>query len=141
MNIFRLFTFYPSRSAPIESASTSSGGEGFSSFVGNETESTTSFPTLFNQNATIGVGRSAIIQGGFQMATLALSITMAILGGLLTGLIMRLPIIEQIEEEDEMFDDEANWITPEDFSLKLTEVSIQNQPTEEEEIPLKVHNK
>jgi hypothetical protein len=89
---------------------------------------------------TTSLGRSAIVQGAYQMATVAVTIAIALVGGVITGLLLRLPIIEQIEEEDEMFDDEANWITPEDFSLKLTEVSIQNQPTEEEEIPLKIQN-
>ncbi len=130
LNIYRLFTFYPSRSAP---ASTTSGREGISSGLGNETESTTGFPPQFHHNTTTGEGRSAIMQGGFQMAALALSIAMALLGGLLTGLIMRLPFVEQIENTEEMFDDEPNWITPEDYSLKLTEVNIQNQNLDEDE--------
>ncbi len=73
------------------------------------------------------------MQGGFQMAALALSIAMALLGGLITGLIMRLPFVEQIENTEEMFDDETNWVTPEDYSLKLTEVNIQNQDMDEDE--------
>ncbi len=107
---------------------------------GNETHSTTSLPKFLSENAN-GEGRSAIMQGGFQMAALGLSIAMALLGGLLTGLIMRLPFVEQFENTDEMFDDEANWITPEDFSLKLTEVSIQNQNMDEDERNIELEQK
>jgi len=106
----------------------------------NETNNTTSLPTLLYENAN-REGRSAIIQGGFQMAALALSVAIALLGGLLTGLIMRLPFVEQFENSDEMFDDESNWITPEDFSLKLTEVSIQNQNLDEDERTIELEKK
>jgi len=44
------------------------------------------------------------------------------LGGILTGLIMKIPVIEEVEEVEEMFDDEPHWITPEDYSLKFTEM-------------------
>jgi ammonium transporter Rh len=89
----------------------------------------------------IDLSRSAVEQGGYQMAALALTIVFAIVGGVLTGFIMRLPIFEQVENQDDMFDDETNWITPEDFALKLTEVSVQNQNQEddEEEKQLNIH--
>ena len=75
------------------------------------------------------------------MAALALSIAVAVLGGLLTGLIMRLPFVEQIENTEEMFDDETNWMTPEDYSLKLTEVNVQNQNLDEDERSIELEEK
>ena len=39
-------------------------------------------------------------------------LVVAIVSGMITGLIMRSPIFEQIKENDEMFDDQSNWITP-----------------------------
>ena len=132
--MLRLFTFYPSRSALTVSPSTSSD-------VNSTVVSTTSFPHLFHENVSNSTGRSAIMQGGFQMAALALSIAVAVLGGLLTGLIMRLPFVEQIENTEEMFDDETNWMTPEDYSLKLTEVNVQNQNLDEDERSIELEEK
>jgi ammonium transporter Rh len=118
----RLYVFYPSRLP-----------------MANSTEfknhSLSSFPEFVNG----GLGRSGVQQGGYQMAALATTLLTALVGGVLTGFLMRLPIIEQVKENEEMFDDEPQWVTPEDYSLKLTEVRVQQQTTtrngaEEEEM-------
>lgn len=74
-----------------------------------------------------GLGRTPLQQSGYQLAALGVTLALAIVGGALTGLIMRIPIIEQVNEVEEMFDDEPNWVTPEDYSLKLTEVRVQQR--------------
>ena len=94
----RLYVFYPSRIPKIDS-------EDYIKFNLTNTE--------FKDG---GLGRSASAQAGYQLAALAITLGIAILGGLLTGLILRIPFIEQVNESDELFDDESNWITPKDFS-------------------------
>jgi hypothetical protein len=74
-----------------------------------------------------GLGRTPVQQGGYQMAALAMTLAVALISGVITGYIMKLPIIEQIDECEEMFDDEPHWVTPEDYSLKLTEVRVQQR--------------
>ena len=68
----------------------------------------------------LGTGRGAGEQAGFQLAALAVTIGMALVGGAITGLLLRLPVFEQLSEDVEMFDDEAQWVTPDDYALKLT---------------------
>lgn len=58
-----------------------------------------------------GPGRTGMQQAGFQLAALATTLGMAIVGGLLTGVVMRLPLFEQITDDDQLFDDEPNWHT------------------------------
>ena len=67
-----------------------------------------------------GLGRTALEQGGYQFAALGVTIGLAIVGGLLTGLIMKIPLLEQVDEED-MFDDEPYWAVPNKFSFELEE--------------------
>lgn len=110
----KLGTFYPSR-MPIVNITDSA------NLTSNATEVLKSI-----------MGRTAVVQGGYQMAAIAVTLGMAIIGGILTGFVMRLPIMEKVEDIEEMFDDEPNWITPEDYSLKLTEVRVQNRDGEEE---------
>ena len=52
------------------------------------------------------------------MAALAMTLGMAIVGGILTGFLMKLPIFEQIKDNEEMFDDESSWITPSKYLNK-----------------------
>ncbi|KAI9559795.1 hypothetical protein GHT06_013802 [Daphnia sinensis] len=59
-----------------------------------------------------GLGRSASMQGGYQIATLFITLAIAISGGLVTGLIMRLPIFGKVPR-DHLFDDELSWEVPE----------------------------
>ena len=75
-----------------------------------------------------GDGRTPVQQGGFQIAGLALTLGMAIVGGLITGLVMKLPCIERFDDEEDMFDDGPNWKTPEDFDETSSQVEhIQPQ--------------
>lgn len=69
-----------------------------------------------------GSGRSGLEQGGFQIAALAVTLAMAIVGGLVTGLVMRLPIFEQVHDEEELFDDEPNWVTPADYGFDISDL-------------------
>jgi TctA family transporter len=52
-------------------------------------------------------------QAGRQAAALAVSVAMAVVGGLLTGLFLRLPIWAQ-PLADQVFDDSSYWTVPED---------------------------
>jgi ammonium transporter Rh len=105
----RLYAFYPSR-IPMS----------------NSTEYK-NYTLAYTEYSQGGMGRTALQQGGYQMAALAMTLGVAIVSGVITGYIMKLPIIEQISDSEEMFDDEPNWVTPEDYSLKLTEVRVQQQ--------------
>lgn len=49
------------------------------------------------------------------MAGVALTLGMAIVGGAITGIIIRLPFIEQLSEPNELFEDESCWKVPEEF--------------------------
>jgi len=69
-----------------------------------------------------GSGRSGLEQGGFQIAALAVTLAMAIVGGLVTGIVMRLPIFEQVHDEEELFDDEPNWVTPADYGFDISDL-------------------
>lgn len=71
-------------------------------------------------------GREGIEQAGFQLIGLVVTIGVALVTGALTGLFLRLPIFEQLSEDVEMFDDEAQWITPDDYALKLTFAANNN---------------
>jgi hypothetical protein len=54
-------------------------------------------------------------QAGFQLAALAVTLGISIVGGIVTGLIMKLPFIEKIKNEDDMFNDRLHWLTGSDF--------------------------
>lgn len=75
-------------------------------------------------------GRSSIEQAGFQLIGLVVTLGVAFVSGALTGVLLRLPIFEQLSVDVEMFDDEAQWVTPDDYALKLTFASsnAQQQP-------------
>lgn len=74
-----------------------------------------------------GLGRTGFEQAGFQLIGLVITAGIALVTGALTGLLLRLPIFEQLSEDVEMFDDEAQWITPDDYALKLTFAAANNQ--------------
>ena len=61
-----------------------------------------------------GVDRTYSAQAGYQCAGLVLTLGMAIVGGLLTGLFLRLPIFAT-PDNDSYFDDSLNWHVPKDF--------------------------
>lgn len=86
------------------------------------------YPKRFNE--TYHELRTAQEQGGIQMAALGITLAIAIVGGCLTGLIMRLPIMERIREEELMFDDEPAFLTPEDYSSDLANVTVQRDGEE-----------
>jgi len=71
--------------------------------------------------------RDPFVQGGYQLLALLITIVIAIAGGLLTGLLMRIPIFEQVKDEEEYFDDQPFWKTPEDYLVKLTEVRANDE--------------
>lgn len=62
-------------------------------------------------------------QAKYQMIALLLTLVISITSGTVTGLIMRLPIFEKVDEEN-MFDDESAFVTPEEYSLKLAEIKL-----------------
>ena len=53
-------------------------------------------------------------QAGYQLAGLGLTLVMAIFSGLITGLIIKAPIIEQVKDAEELFDDKPFWEIPKD---------------------------
>jgi ammonium transporter Rh len=105
----RLYAFYPSRTPVVNSTLY------------------TEFSLAESEFAAGGLGRSAVQQGGYQIAALAMTIGFALVGGVIAGYVMKIPIVEQIDQEEEILDDEAQWKTPEDYSLKLTEVRVNNE--------------
>ena len=88
---------------------------------------TTEF-TEQNIQVVDGQGRTGLEQAGFQLIAIAVTLGISVVSGAITGLLLRLPIFEQLSEDVEMFDDEAQWVTPDDYALKLTFAnSTQNQ--------------
>jgi hypothetical protein len=75
--------------------------------------------SLYEENLTDkclhgGVNRTPGIQAGYQCAGLILTIVIAVVGGLLTGIFLRLPIFST-PDNDSYFDDSLNWHVPTDF--------------------------
>jgi len=97
----RLYVFYPARTPAINSTD----------YI-NYNLANTEF-----KNG--GLGRTAIEQGMYQLAALGMTLGVSIVFGIITGFIMRIPLFEQIQDTEEMFDDEPNWLVPEGFSLEL----------------------
>ncbi len=97
----RLYVFYPSRIPVV-----------------NSTEYVT-FGLADTEFKLGGLGRSALEQGLYQLAALGMTLVVAVVSGMLTGFVMRLPVFEQVRDCEQMFDDEPNWIVPEGFSLEL----------------------
>lgn len=65
----------------------------------------------------VAKGRTCSVQGGYQLAAIAVSLSLAIVSGIITGLVLNLPIFERIES---LFDDGVKWVIEEDdenFSL------------------------
>ncbi|CAI9737590.1 ammonium transporter Rh type A-like [Octopus vulgaris] len=71
----------------------------------------------------LGAGRSAIEQGGYQMLALVITLAIAVVGGALTGVILKfVPVLDQ-PHDDNLFDDKKYWHIPVD------EESTQNGDT------------
>ncbi len=49
------------------------------------------------------------MQAGFQCAALFLTLGIAVSSGLLTGFLMKIPIVEQLKDEQSLFEDELYW--------------------------------
>ncbi|KXJ71167.1 ammonium transporter Rh type A-like [Aedes albopictus] len=82
---------------------------------------TTIFPAM-KQNSSLteedlhgmvigGYGRSAAMQGAYQLSAISLTVLIAIVGGLSTGLVLRSPMMRQLEKEEHHIDDVC-WETP-----------------------------
>uniref|UniRef100_A0A0B7B1C0 Ammonium transporter AmtB-like domain-containing protein n=1 Tax=Arion vulgaris TaxID=1028688 RepID=A0A0B7B1C0_9EUPU len=73
------------------------------------------FPETFEENSTVtgALGRTAGQQGGYQFLAATITLGIAIGGGALTGLILKLPIWNAPEDEH-LFDDSENWEVPDE---------------------------
>ncbi|XP_013381459.2 ammonium transporter Rh type B [Lingula anatina] len=65
-----------------------------------------------------GLGRTAGEQAGYQMATLGVTLGIALLGGTITGFLLLIPCLDR-PEGDQLFDDEKFWEVPEEGFQKL----------------------
>ncbi|CAF0881801.1 unnamed protein product [Adineta steineri] len=81
----------------------------------------TSIPSrsLYQENLTDkclggGLNRTVGMQAAYQIAGVVLTLGMGIIGGLGTGLFLRLPIFAT-PDNDSYFDDSLNWHVPKDF--------------------------
>ncbi len=61
-----------------------------------------------------GLGRTAVEQGGYQIAALVVTLVIAIFGGAITGLVLKTPLFEQKDSKTDFFDDEIDWVVPND---------------------------
>lgn len=86
---YSLYTLYPAR-APTE----------------NSTE--LSQVLYYTVEVVAGEGRTAGTQALYQLAAMACTLAIAVAGGLLTGLVMRVPLLDP-PKEDELFDDYPSW--------------------------------
>lgn len=75
-----------------------------------------------NYGISAGLNRTAGQQAAYQLLALVITLGIAIVSGLITGLIMRVLICGSISEEQK-FDDEAHW--------ELEEESLQGSKIKE----------
>ncbi|XP_041372827.1 ammonium transporter Rh type B-like [Gigantopelta aegis] len=66
-----------------------------------------------SKNGTASSGRSASVQGGYQMLALIITLAIAIVGGALTGLILKLSVFDG-PDDDDLFDDGKHWEVADD---------------------------
>ncbi|CAF3338810.1 unnamed protein product [Rotaria sp. Silwood2] len=76
---------------------------------------------LTNLCFTDGLQPSSNIQAAYQAAAFELTLTIAIVSGLITGIVLRLSIFVQ---KSRYFDDEANWYIPEETVTYYIEYKI-----------------
>lgn len=74
-----------------------------------------------------GEERSALAQVGYQAATLGVTILIAVLGGLLTGAILRVPILND-DRPASYYNDHTHWDVPEDFNDHSTGSTVHRDP-------------
>ncbi|GAB1603225.1 ammonium transporter Rh type C-like [Argonauta hians] len=86
-----------------------------------ETDNHPHLATLYlkRANASADDYRTAVQQGGYQMAALAITFSIAIVGGILTGFVLKLPIWNE-PADDDLFEDETNWIVPVEPVTRMT---------------------
>lgn len=87
------------------------------------------FPTysLYRENLLDmcwhGHQRTYLAQVGYQAATLGVTIGIAIIGGLITGSILRLPVLND-QRPSAYYNDRVHWDVPDDFYQDVTTVLI-----------------
>ncbi|CAD7082792.1 unnamed protein product [Hermetia illucens] len=77
------------------------------------------FPAMMNStlhsNSTEivlgGYGRTSMQQGGYQLLSIVLTIVVAVIGGAVTGVVLRAPSVRKLSK-DQLHDDEAYWEVP-----------------------------
>ncbi|XP_064651471.1 ammonium transporter Rh type B-like [Lineus longissimus] len=79
-----------------------------------------------------GDNRSASVQAGFQLAALALTLAIAIVGGIITGFILRLGMCDQ-PAGDDIFDDKRHWEVPDEEEHVFTRISIGENGKEQQQ--------
>jgi ammonium transporter Rh len=90
------------------------------------------FPTysLYRDNLSDtcwhGTYRTYLGQVGYQAATLAVTIGIAVVGGLITGVILRLPLFND-QRPAAYYNDRVHWDVPEDFYQDATTVLLPSQ--------------
>lgn len=90
--------------------------------------------TLYNeaikQGITVGadgMGRDATTQGGMQAAAMVITLLVAIIGGAITGLIVK---FLDAPNENQMYDDKDYWITPSDEPEETSRLIMSEKNTE-----------
>merc|ERR1711898_28618 len=67
-----------------------------------------------NMTLTLGEDRTAVEQGGFQMAALGVALALAIGGGYFAGKVASLQWFQPLQETWQLFEDEMYWECPEE---------------------------
>lgn len=82
---------------------------------------TTAYDDLLKKGVTFtpGDGRSAKEQAGFQIAALGVTLGIALLGGMITGLVTKWSIFD-VTKGEQLFDDEDFWEVPEEGLLPVS---------------------
>jgi len=86
-----------------------------------------------NMTLTLGEDRTAVEQGGFQMAALGVALALAIGGGYFAGKVASLQWFQPLQETWQLFEDEMYWECPEEDrvsegkqnQLRLSELKAQ----------------
>lgn len=61
-----------------------------------------------------GFGRTANEQAGYQALAIVSTVVIAVISGLITGMILNIPAMRNLKK-DEHHDDEVFWNVPDDF--------------------------
>lgn len=88
-----------------------------------------------------GLGRSGSQQAGYQLVALVVTLMMALVSGALTGLFMRLPIFEQLRDQEDLFEDDNFWSLPLDTPFRTTTVETRTTQRNDEEEEMEVGEK